>query len=722
MRTPRPYQVEAEEATVRTFTAGANRALVVMATGLGKTYTAARLIRWWMETQGTRVLFLAHLTEAVLQAKEKDVQRELVGTSISVGIRTGELRENLDADVVFATFQSIANDLEVWHWPEEYGLIIVDEAHHGQAASFNKVIQFFKPQLLFGMTATPDRMDGQDIREIFGHEIFIYDLAEALADGRWLSQVDYHLMVDDINREALKDLKKRLDEGDRNITRDQIDRTVFIRERTERIAEIVLKKQDGKRRTAIFCSSIDHIKHVSKFFPGALAYHSGNDSDMNRQILQDFRDGKFLTLLAVDMLNEAVDIPELQLIVFLRATGSRTIWKQQLGRGLRKHGDDDTVTVLDFAGNSKRIQMIAEFSNLITGYSRPEGMETECGWKVNFQTEILDLIEVLNRLKTTLYPTWEEAAQATRELGIKKREEYTDRYQEDPRLPSSPAVQYPDVWAQNHKWRGFLRAEKPAEFYATWEEASQAARVLGIQLQKEYRTKYQADPKLPSEPDVEYCDVWDANGRWSGFLGTGRKSSPKKWKSRPRAVCYQSWEEASKAAQVLGITTKEGYPEQYRKDDKLPGDPAKVYENVWNAKGNWIGFLGTGKPSLRTDTYKTYEQAATVAQTHKFVGKIDYQQRHQSVDPKLPSDPNVKYKAVFKAKGGWPGYLGKKVINFYKTWAEAAVATRRLKISNSGEYRDLYEKDPRLPSNPKKIYASVWEANGGWPGFTGTSS
>lgn len=462
MKELREYQEEAYQCLCEAIDAGKTEALLIMASGLGKTVIAAHLAQMWLRTYTGRILFLVHMTDVIDQAKEEFLPA-LNGRFIP-GIWTGRSRDEIiNANVVFATFQSM-DTMEID--PGEFSLIIVDEAHHAQAPTYRKIIEGFDPKFLLGMTATPERMDGLDIVDIFGEPVYTYDLPVALAN-RDLSQVKYSVMTDNIDREELARLVKRVEEGDRTVSKSLIDHTVFLKERTEKIAEIVQEQRAGTKTTIVFCRSLEHIRHVSPFFPDSLPYHSKLNHKERKEILAWFKEGEITTLLVVDTFNEGIDIPEAELLVFLRSTCSKRVWLQQLGRGLRKTETKQHVTVLDFVANCDRVLAVQGFEQEIVealralgeGANEPTESFTlsASGLNIDFFEEAVSIIGLLERFSRDFYLTWEEASQAAQVLGLKTGTEYLEGgYKSDPRLPSNPIKIYPDVWEQNDKWPGFL--------------------------------------------------------------------------------------------------------------------------------------------------------------------------------------------------------------------------------------------------------------------------
>jgi superfamily II DNA or RNA helicase len=347
--------------------AGADRALVHMATGLGKTSVAVfDVIKFSAEFSAEhgrepRVLFACHQNEILEQAAKRF---EAFTPDLSQGFYTGDSKVR-DADVTFATLQSLYGSLDTFD-SEGFDYIIYDEAHHSKAETFEEVVNYFMPRFQLALTATPDRLDGLDIRELFDEEVYSKGLAQALAE-ELLVKPDYHVVFDDAVKEAMETdfTTKSLRE-----LRDLLD----IQPRNELIAENIKREVQklglelGKVKTIVFCHDIMHTEDMAELL-GAQEYHSLLPAGRRREILQKFRSGDLQTICVRDMFNEGIDIPDAQLLVFLRSTSSATVFEQQLGRGLRQYEGKDKVSVLDFAANIERILMIKDLMECIEQYT-----------------------------------------------------------------------------------------------------------------------------------------------------------------------------------------------------------------------------------------------------------------------------------------------------------------------------------------------------------------
>lgn len=352
MQVLRPYQEDCLIAVAKIRADGAKRALFVMASGMGKTLTSAAEVRqFFQEGREGRVLFLCNREDLLMQAY--DVYREYFGKIKSYGLFTGFRKVKQKTDFVFATYQSLQKNLAKFG-EEDFAYIVVDEAHHAQAPTFRKVLDYFKPQFLLGMTATPDRLDGLLITEIFGEIVFRIDVFEGIAT-EWLAEVDYYIMMNN-SRRFVRFIKRW---GFKSI--DAIDKKFFVPKRDKEIVHLIMKyarKFTKNPRIMVFCRSVEHAERIAELFDNVGVVHSKKTARQNRLTLQDYRDGKLSVIVSVQMLNEGLDVPETDVVVFLRNTVSPTVFFQQLGRGLRITSDKRKVLVLDFVANCKRIAMI----------------------------------------------------------------------------------------------------------------------------------------------------------------------------------------------------------------------------------------------------------------------------------------------------------------------------------------------------------------------------
>ena len=395
----REEQVDCLDAIQLARAEGRDRALVQMATGLGKTTViAADVKRFFADKPGSRVLFLCHQNRILDQARERFAS--IVGPEYTYGTFTGESQDYHEVDCLFASFQA----MEEWRdafLEDEFDYIVVDESHHSKAPTYEKTLKYFKPSFLLGVTGTPDRHDLQDIRDIFGPEQYAMTLEEAIADER-LTRTDYHVIIDAIEAERkLKDL-----EGKKYNIR-QLNHNIFVPMRDEEMARICREKEEDLNspvRRLVFCSSIEQTEEFAQYFEDAAPIHAKLPKWEVKQSLDKFRSGEIKTLLTVDMFNEGIDVPEINQVVFLRITQSKTIFLQQLGRGLRKIAGKDKVQVLDFVANADRLIMLDKFWKRIQYYGKTKENQADV-FRINiaetqFNDTLRDVLYILSEIET----------------------------------------------------------------------------------------------------------------------------------------------------------------------------------------------------------------------------------------------------------------------------------------------------------------------------------
>src|SRR3989344_8356624 len=251
-----------------------------MASGLGKTVTVAFDVKDWLsENPGGHVLYLCHQNDILEQSKDK-FERVIGTNSKTFGLYHGE-RKEIDAQILFASFQTMRGHLKRFS-RHRFGYIIVDESHHSQAETYKPIINYFKPDFLLGITATPDRRDLQDIRRIFGKEIYSLELPEALSK-KLLTDVDYRLVTDE-----LIDLSKV--KAEYKLTLKELNKRLFIPKRDDEIVKIIRRRVSKVKnpRIMVFCSSIKHANRFCSRVPEAVAIHSLLQPSEQEKRLENF--------------------------------------------------------------------------------------------------------------------------------------------------------------------------------------------------------------------------------------------------------------------------------------------------------------------------------------------------------------------------------------------------------------------------------------------------
>jgi len=365
---PRQYQEDAIQGIVSAYANKKNCALAVMATGLGKTFVAAEAVRRiYKLNPKAKVLVLAHTNPLVYQL-ERSFWKFMTKEQTSVvwnGYEEPSTIQIEHADFVFACVNSVSDYINRNDDFPRFDLIVVDECHHAGSSMYNRVFQHTNAgknggPFLLGLTATPWRPDEVDLSNIFGETVVCIDMVEGLKKG-FLSNVDYRMYTDNIDWDALRDLQGQ------SFTPKQINRTLFIEQWDDSVVYELKKtwNEQPNPRAIVFCGTIDHANimcaklNALGFCNAAAIYsNSGNGYTMTQfeknKILSDFTDGTINVVCTVDIFNEGIDVPDVNILVFQRVTHSRRIFIQQLGRGLRISENKDKVIVLDFVSDIRR--------------------------------------------------------------------------------------------------------------------------------------------------------------------------------------------------------------------------------------------------------------------------------------------------------------------------------------------------------------------------------
>lgn len=337
---------------------GTNRALVVAAAGSGKTYLAAFDA---LNFNPKRLLYVVH--EGSILKKSLETFQDVFGSQVSYGIYSGTSKES-DADFVFATNFTMCKTLELFS-KDEFDYIIIDECHHATAETYKKIIAYFEPEFLLGLTATPERMDNQDVFELFDQNVpYELRLRDAIINDLVVPFKYYGI------RDSLVDYGLTAKEERRLIAQMANDNHCeFISEQIE------AHRPQGKLKALAFCRNVTHARMMSEVMGERYhtAYLTGrNDIGQRIRAYNDLQSdsAELEILFTVDILNEGVDIPGVNMVLFLRPTESSTIFIQQLGRGLRKYDNKPYVTVLDFIGNSykRSVQIAFALSSLAENF------------------------------------------------------------------------------------------------------------------------------------------------------------------------------------------------------------------------------------------------------------------------------------------------------------------------------------------------------------------
>ena len=355
---------------------GNKKGLVISATGTGKTYLAAMDIKQFFEINSNtenklfkindkkskisniKFLFIAH-REELLENAINVFSKILKIDKNEFGRIYGGLKE-IDKSIIFASIQSLRNCYNEFK-PSFFDYVIVDEFHHSMSDSYLKTLSYFNPKFLLGLTATPKRMDGKDILSLCDYNIVDeIGIKEALEEDlivpfHYFGVNDYMINYDNIPYKNGKYNEKILLEN------------LLLNTRTDYIVEKINKFGfDGDELSAVaFCQNIEHAFFMKEEFSKkgykSAVITANTSSNERSEILEKFKNKKIEILCVVDILNEGIDIPTINLLLFLRPTMSSTIFIQQIGRGLRKAKNKDFVTIIDFIGNHKKDYLLINY-------------------------------------------------------------------------------------------------------------------------------------------------------------------------------------------------------------------------------------------------------------------------------------------------------------------------------------------------------------------------
>ena len=350
---PRPYQNKIVQKILSNFDNGRGKSLFILATGLGKTVIASTAANLLMAQGLKKILVLCHSTD-LAQQLQKEFWNQIPKSVPTRIFMDGDAPVPIDG-INFGLYQTLHGYLGGID-PDAFDLVIVDEAHHALANAFATCMEHLKPKFLIGMTATPWRGDGALIDSVFGEPIDKVSLVDGMKMG-YLSRVDYRLICDNINWDEIPKLAKK------TVSVRDLNKRLFLPQRDDAVVENLLAamKEFHDPRIAIFSPSISHAASFARQLNArsiAAANASISDKIKRRSILMDFTAGRLTALTSVDVLNEGIDVPDLNILVFLRATHSRRIFVQQLGRGLRLAPGKDKVVVLDYVTDIRRLAAI----------------------------------------------------------------------------------------------------------------------------------------------------------------------------------------------------------------------------------------------------------------------------------------------------------------------------------------------------------------------------
>ncbi|MBA2960543.1 MULTISPECIES: DUF3427 domain-containing protein [Ramlibacter] len=392
---PTPVQLKALAALEATRQDGFRRGLVVLATGLGKTWLAA----FDSAAVGARrVLFVAHREEILTQAASTYLR---IRPTARVGYYTGRSRD-AEVDVLCASIQTLAKAEHLERFaPQHFDYVVVDEFHHAAASTYRRLLSHFAPSFLLGLTATPDRTDQSDILSLCDDNlVYTCHLFEGVEAGLLVPFHYYGIQDQSVDYREVPWRNGRFDP-------EQLSNKLATLAR----ARHALREWRGRgqRRTLAFCVSLKHAEFMAEQFSragvAAAAVYSG--SSLGRaQALDQLESGTLQVLFSVDLFNEGVDLPSIDTVMMLRPTESKVLFLQQLGRGLRRSEGKEYLVVLDFIGNhhsflqkpqalfdiGSTYKALAEFARRV----EQKTLELPEGCYVNYDLAIIDFLKSLD--------------------------------------------------------------------------------------------------------------------------------------------------------------------------------------------------------------------------------------------------------------------------------------------------------------------------------------
>ncbi len=383
----RPYQAAAVDAIMRDLDE-CDRTMLVLATGCGKTRTAAEVVRRFLDRG--RVLWIAHREELITQARDA-LQRALPGVPIGIEQAGSYARvsalPSLSDRVVVASVQTLHEKRLSRFAPSLFGLVVVDEAHHSAASSYRRVVDYFGTKVL-GLTATPDRGDGIGMGEVFTRVSHEYGMQRAIAEG-YLSPI--RAVCVDVAGLDLSSV--RTTAGDLN--QGQLARLLEVDSLHHQIASPLVQLA-GDRSTIVFCTSVEQSSALSDVIqgylpPGRQVRHidGGTPGPTRRRILREYESGDVQVVCNVGVLTEGFDAPRTSCIALARPTKSRALYAQMVGRGTRLFGGKDDCLLVDFRGNAGR-HSLANPIDLLAGKPLPDDVRADLERRVK-DGKILDV-------------------------------------------------------------------------------------------------------------------------------------------------------------------------------------------------------------------------------------------------------------------------------------------------------------------------------------------
>ena len=710
-------QVDIIEDILKNFEGGNTKGYVKAPTGLGKTVIFLTIAK----AVNVKTLIVVPKQALVDQTHDRASQ---FAPDLGIG-KVYQHAKEYDEQATIITYQSLVAKIQNGEVnPQEYGLVILDEAHETLGGQTSAAIdQFTSP--VIGFTATPqfDVNATRHVRNILGTEFHSVGVQEAVEEG-------YLAGFHNIVVKTKTSLKNVTINGSGEYNQAQLEKAVNNAGRNKAAVDLYFNENFYGQKAIFYCSGVDHAEEMAKILnerePGiAMAISSRLKTKERQEILEKHASGQIKIVTNSDMLIEGHDDPEVNLCFNLRPSKSLIVVEQRGGRALRinKSEPEKLAYIVDFLDEYNGSSSPILYASAVNGsyfvpkkkqkktkpddndgtgpdVFGPEGGDDEDD-EIPELILLIDDVEIVTDVDEVMrlgekdftqkeskeFYTFEEAKQAVQKLRISSLRDYRAKYKIDSRLPSLPEIKY------KQDWKGlsdFLRNE-PKEFYKTYQEAKEAVQKLGINTGLEYSVRYKEDPRLISRPHIFYRDNWQS---WGVFLNKGEK------------IEFYTYEEAQKKVKELRIRTRTQYNKARESDFRLPANPYLVYKDDWISET----YFYTGVDRIQ---HYTYEEAQKKVKELGISSHSDYQSKRK-IEPRLPSNPNLIYKQAWK---NWAYFLtGEGKITFY-SFAEAQVVLQKNGIDSQRIYKQYYKADKRLPSNPNITYGSDWK---GWAEFLRT--
>ena len=397
-RQPRPYQEECINELIASYKSGSNKGMICLATGMGKTFVACQFLKWLFEKdKNLNVLILAEM-ESLIEQFEQSLWTSLPKT-VTTNLLTGKKKPHFMDGVLLSTFGSIDSFLSE-NQDLIFDILIIDEAHHSRARTYENSINQLNPRYTLGLTATPFRKDRLSLNNLFGEALVYYNVSRGIKKG-YLAEVDYRMKGNNIDIDWIPKKSKK------GYTIKQLNKKLFIPVALEKICEefIAYWKKYDRQSGIFYCHSVEHATRVEKIFRStfsfpAASFTNKNKVDENARRLRLFRNGRLKVLIAYDKLNEGVDVPNVDILCYGRVTHSRTIFLQQLGRGLRLKTDKKRkLLVLDYVDDLRRIGAVQRIAGEIQDESNNdiEVLKLDKGFQLSYNDKstqnFIDLVE-----------------------------------------------------------------------------------------------------------------------------------------------------------------------------------------------------------------------------------------------------------------------------------------------------------------------------------------